>query len=382
MSDLKVQLDGGILDIKITHSDYLLDDICGFANRENNKRNFLFVSKVLGKHYPVKPSLMNDIYVNLADKLNSFSINNACFIGFAETAIGLGFGVFNSWNKNKTLNNSFFIPTTRLRINHPIMFEFEEEHSHATNHLIYEPINIDNKAIFNSCNQLVLIDDEITSGNTLCNFISQYNIINTDLKEVFLVCIKNWMSIENTYKIMKLFPHLNIHFISILKGEFNYLKNDNYYINNIKSCESDKNKINTSLSKINTNFRLGLNNVNINFNHLLKDINLSKKILILGTNEFVIEPYLFAKFLEDKGCDVYFQSTTRSPILEGLCINNKLSFIDNYNENITNYIYNVSQFIYDEILICMETKSKYNFDLDEQLNAKIIYLNEKEVELC
>ena len=96
-------------------------------------------------------------------KLNLLTTNldNVCFIGFAETAIGLGAGVFNEWQHSNSNKNSLFMPTSRFKLNHPVLFEFQEEHSHATDHLIYEPLEEKNKILFKSCENLVLIDDEI-----------------------------------------------------------------------------------------------------------------------------------------------------------------------------------------------------------------------------
>ncbi len=70
---INVKLPSGNLELFVKHSDFALEDICCFATRANNKRGFLFVSKVLGKHYPVKPNNMLKIYQNLSNKLNNLT---------------------------------------------------------------------------------------------------------------------------------------------------------------------------------------------------------------------------------------------------------------------------------------------------------------------
>ena len=57
-----VELPTGRLSIEVLRSDIALDQLCGFAARRNPKRGFLFVSKVLGKHIPVRPSLMRQVH--------------------------------------------------------------------------------------------------------------------------------------------------------------------------------------------------------------------------------------------------------------------------------------------------------------------------------
>lgn len=96
--------------------------------------------------------------------------------------------------------------------------------------------------------------------------------------------------------------------------------------------------------------------------------------MVLGSNEFLIKPYFFAKHLESLGVEVFFQSTTRSPILLDVDILYKHTSVDNYNDNIENYIYNVGDNMYEQIILCVETKQLFGFDLDKQLNAKVFYM--------
>ncbi|MBN2826244.1 MAG: TRSP domain-containing protein, partial [Campylobacterales bacterium] len=94
-----------------------------------------------------------------------------------------------------------------------------------------------------------------------------------------------------------------------------------------------------------------------------------KRVLVLGTAEFMYPPYLFALSLEQYGIDVYFQATTRSPANVDGDIESRLEFKDNYFENIDNFLYNVDDKNYDKIFICYETTQKpKNFKLKEILN--------------
>ena len=57
------------VDINIRENKYNLnlDDLIIMGKRINNpKRNFLFISKVLGKHIEVKPSICKEIGLKLA----------------------------------------------------------------------------------------------------------------------------------------------------------------------------------------------------------------------------------------------------------------------------------------------------------------------------
>lgn len=78
-------------------------------------------------------------------------------------------------------------------------------------------------------------------------------------------------------------------------------------------------------------------------------------------------PFKFAQFLENKFVhkNIFFQSTTRSPVIvnENEAIKSSVSFKDNYNDNIDNYVYNLDVNQYDKIFILYETDEKYNIDL-------------------
>jgi hypothetical protein len=55
--------------IQVTRDQVVsLDDLFDIAERRNPKRAFLFVSKVLGRHIPVPPSVMRQAYRQLASQ--------------------------------------------------------------------------------------------------------------------------------------------------------------------------------------------------------------------------------------------------------------------------------------------------------------------------
>jgi hypothetical protein len=81
----------------------------------------------------------------------------------------------------------------------------------------------------------------------------------------------------------------------------------------------------------------------------------SQRLLVLGTGEFAYPPFLLAEELERHGLDVRYQSTTRSPIIEGGAIGCSLAFADNYGDGIPNFLYNARREDYDRILVCHET---------------------------
>src|SRR5262249_42757041 len=118
----------GTLRLRVEQADLPLDTLCGFASRRSLKRGFVFVSKVLGKHYPVRPCDMHDVHRRLAEKLTGLP-GPLVMIGLAETATGLGHGVFEQWVRASGRRDGLFIHSTRYHLHQPLALEFEESHS-------------------------------------------------------------------------------------------------------------------------------------------------------------------------------------------------------------------------------------------------------------
>lgn len=370
---MKIQLKSGIMELDVKKSDIPLEDLCGFACRQNPKRGFLFVSKVLGKHYPVKPSTMQMVFDLLAEKIAQVTQqqpNNTLFLGFAETATGLGAGIFDSWRK-RAWQPAFYMHTTRYDLNREKLLHFQEEHSHATGHIVFHP-DEPAKKILDNLSTLVLVDDEITTGTTAKNFIKEFLVSQPNLKKVIIVSIKNWMGLEKTNLFKEHFNGIDFQFVSLLEGSYSFTKNPEYV------CEAMPNvdgKIEHKDYLLKNNYgRTGLLSFpQYSFEQLTKDIDFSKTTLVLGTGEFHYPPYLLAKYLEEKSTPVWYQSTTRSPISLGHTIESKLEFSDNYSDGIPNFVYNVVPGQYEQVIICYETPKNYISDLSRQLNAHNIF---------
>ena len=97
MNIVKQQMPTGELTLKVDEARFPLDWLIGFAARANAKRGFLFLSKVLGKHWPVTPRAMEAIHDDLAAQIPPSLPGPVVFIAMAETAVGLGQGVFEAW---------------------------------------------------------------------------------------------------------------------------------------------------------------------------------------------------------------------------------------------------------------------------------------------
>lgn len=358
MQQLSKELRTGKISINVKKSTKRIDELFEFAERKNPKRSFLFVSKVLGKHVPVFPHVMNEVYEELASKLPIIN-DKVLMVGMAETAVGLAAGFYRSV-KNK-VPNSVLLTSTRHPIDGELLCEFKENHSHATDHLIYWPISLFDKDIVKNAQTLILVDDEATTGNTFKNLAkSLMNSGLSNIKQIYTITLTDWSNgslfIDDKVKVTH---------ISIANGEWCWEQNPNAELPTMPNVNITA-KGNVEVSKNQDWGRQGLSALELKFGKNIC-VDKNEKILVLGTGEFLWQPFLLAEKLEKMGISVKFGSTTRSPISDGLAIKSSLAFLDNYGLAIPNYVYNISHENFDRIIICIETSEESANDLYEKL---------------
>ena len=106
----RVALPTGLMELTVeSGAAFSLDALIGFAARANARRGFLFLSKVLGKHWPVTPCMMLAIHTDLAARVPADLPGPVVFIAMAETAIGLGQGVFEAWKRAHPEREALFL---------------------------------------------------------------------------------------------------------------------------------------------------------------------------------------------------------------------------------------------------------------------------------
>lgn len=379
------------VDINIRENKYNLNlnNLIIMGKRiNNNKRNFLFISKVLGKHIEAKPKVCKEIGLKLArlifDKEEKSYKNNekVCVIGFAETATGLGMAVASY------IKNCYYITTTReCIIELKSIFKFEEEHSHATTHKCF-PLDKDN--LVNS-EKIILVDDEITTGKSMINIIKELKKV-TNAKNFIILSILDWRNEEyrKAYDELVNEENINLEVLSLISGDIKvkdtttYIDTNDEVINDTADVLNynvlDRINLKTSYEKEVESYLLYTGRFGVEFNEIeeleikCKDIanrlqsliESNEKILVLGHGENIYIPCRIASYI--KG-DVYFKSTTRSPIycedVDGYPIKEKHVF---YHKGVKYYFYNKSEIEkkYDKVILITED------DLNIKLTNNII----------
>lgn len=382
------------------------------ALRINEKRRFLFVSQVLGKHLAVEPAIpllighllayrFNDIRFNKKDSFASevaeavqtkrnlqeivaksqsekINILPTTVIGFAETATALGHGFF-----EKLAGDIHYVHTTRedLVDVEPVIC-FEEEHSHATSHRVYA-----DESIFLRETEIILVDDEMTTGKTNGNIIRQLHKKYPHLTSFTLVSILDFRTKEARHFMDTLAKELNItiHAVSLFTGQFKIKETGELFketldetphvvqpisLNNVESLVEtslvSRRSYSSNNSVENANYYEYSGRFKLTANDQQKIKEDSKKIashlnelrsdgqcLVLGTGEFMYMPLTIANYM---GGAVKFHATTRSPIYadEQSLIYNKFTFKSAELPGITNFLYNIPLNTYSDIFVIYE----------------------------
>ncbi|MBF3053058.1 phosphoribosyltransferase [Pseudomonas aeruginosa] len=362
---LRAQLMRGELEVKVDDAVLPPSDLFGFAERRNPKRAFLFVSKVLGRHIPVRPSIMAASFESLAAEIPTNLPGPVLVIGMAETAVGLGAGVHRAFSATRP--DTMYLVSTRHPLGTELFTRFEEEHSHASAHLIHMPVDPEVREMMLQARSLVLVDDEASTGKTFVNL--HRALVDAGLSNIerVVTCVLTDWSAGAVGKAIG----DSATSVSLMKGSYQFNEDPSAPLPEMP----DVGRVSIGewpLSAQKDWGRLGVRSVEDTLAPDLQ-VNPGEKIIVIGTSEFVWRPFLLAERLERAGADVHFSSTTRSPIALGHAIQHVLSFSDNYGLGIPNFIYNVKPGQFDRVLICSETPAEaLPAELVQALGAEVI----------
>ncbi|MEN3276285.1 MAG: hypothetical protein V7631_2075 [Massilia sp.] len=347
------QLPTGLLELALHEGADELDALLGFAARANAKRGFLFVSKVLGKHWPVQARRMLEVHARLASGVPAGD-GPTLFIAMAETAVGLGQGVFEAWLRANPGREALFLQTTRYRVGTGPIIEFEEAHSHAPRQFLHMPAGEHEQGLLLRARTIVLVDDEASTGNTFLNLTRACQRLNPALERVHLAVLANFMGRAATDALTARFG-LPATMGALVAGEYRFQPADCP----LDAAPAQRYDAQAERGASTAFGRLGLARAlrapQALARRLAAQIAPQHKVLVLGTGEFMHASTLLGAALEEHGLDVAVQSTTRSPILIWGAVSHALTFPDNYGEGIANFLYNVAPGQYDHVFVCHET---------------------------
>ncbi|MGP9767178.1 phosphoribosyltransferase domain-containing protein [Halomonas sp. AOP13-D3-9] len=342
-------IQAGRLTLTLTENGHRLDELIAFASRLNPRRGYLFVSRVLGKHIPVRPSKMDAVHAELAQAIQLRG-HTAYVVGMAETAIGLGAGV--ARHLGKLHEHSVFHHTTRFLVPNPWL-RIREAHSHAdTMHMAR--LEGDALNAVQTTEDLVLVDDEISTGRTLAqlahSLMGQPEL--SRVKRLHIVSIVSWLDEAARAHLLSLLPsNIEINFVQLMAGTFSFAADPEYQATlpdnvdvdfcNALSAQSATQSAPLPLERQGLYGMLfGSYEAVLEDEFLSRNLQVNKPHVVYGMGEFLDTPFRVALALEMAGMDVLFQSSTRSPIALGDEVANRLEHPAPGDSNKTHFLYN------------------------------------------
>lgn len=348
---------------KIGSKNYEFEELVQVVKRENNlKRSFLFLNKLQAKYVPSVPDKTIELFQTLGEKVLTVcgKDKKAVVIGFAETATAIGAVVADCLE-----TETFYIHTTREKLDPKhLIASFEEEHSHATSHYLH----CDQVDVLKNCQVLVFVDDEFTTGKTICNFVKALKKENwiADDCQLMAVSLINCMKPTD----IDVFDKYGIGYEYLIKEDRNWhdmswgdivipdTKN-----NTLEAAWSSihvKGKMDTRTGAYINEYKEGCKNLAINIDRKI-DLRVSdERILVLGTEECMYPAILYGNWLQDKHPDKYIRThaTSRSPILplddSEYIIKNRSQITSLYDKDRLVFLYNLDR--YDKVIVITDTK--------------------------
>lgn len=345
---------------------YQINDVLRVAKRYNNaKRVYLLVDPLQAKHMPISPTEAMDMMSVLGDKLAKNYPSAGLIVGFAETATAIASVVA------EFFPDCQYVQSTREEFPDSERFLlFSEEHSHAVEQKLHAPTL---ERAFLRAEEVILLDDEISTGKTLINMVEQIrrevpgaenkryisaSIINRATEENISKLLAAGIESEQTFKLdFGDYDEIASRFNITPPTPAGSLEDvECNFVSKIVDFTKDP-RLGVSIREYSEECRSIAHNAADELSCLLAE---SRSVLVLGSEECMYPALVLGKEIEGRypHVPVRCHATTRSPIgvscEEGYPIVNGYEIHSLYDTERRNFIYNVAQ--YDTVIILSDAK--------------------------
>lgn len=368
---------------------YTEAELVRIAKRENNtRRKYLVVNRLQGKHIPVSPKEALQMFRSLAELIKeAYPSERILMVGFAETATAIGAAVAIECQ-------AAYMQTTREVIDGVDYLYFSESHSHATEQKL---VKTDLDKIIGKTDRIVFIEDEVTTGNTILNIVRLIQKTYAQPVSFAVASILNGMNEEalENYKNLKIPVH---YLVKTAHDTYTEIAEQYQADGTCHICTKPQEKEVEQQKEVQQQIEMqqtkeaqqpievqeisGWINARrlhtadtykqaceqlwqeiqqkYGYTKYTKETETGRRILVLGTEEFMYPALYVGAKLEEAGYTVRMHATTRSPIAvskeEKYPLHTRYELASLYDKNRTTFVYDLTE--YEEVLVLTDAQNQ------------------------
>lgn len=368
---------------------YTEAELVRIAKRENNtRRKYLVVNRLQGKHIPVSPKEALQMFRSLAELIKeAYPSERLLMVGFAETATAIGAAVAIECQ-------AAYMQTTREVIDGVDYLYFSESHSHATEQKL---VKTDLDKIIGKTDRIVFIEDEVTTGNTILNIVRLIQKTYAQPVSFAVASILNGMNEEalENYQNLKIPVH---YLVKTAHDTYTEIAEQYQADGTCHICTKPQEKEVEQQKEVQQQIEMqqtkeaqqpievqeisGWINARrlhtadtykqaceqlwqeiqqkYGYTKYTKETETGRRILVLGTEEFMYPALYVGAKLEEAGYTVRMHATTRSPIAvskeEKYPLHTRYELASLYDKNRTTFVYDLAE--YEEVLVLTDAQKQ------------------------
>lgn len=368
---------------------YTETELVRIAKRENNtRRKYLVVNRLQGKHIPVSPKEALQMFRSLAELIKeAYPSERLLMVGFAETATAIGAAVAIECQ-------AAYMQTTREVIDGVDYLYFSESHSHATEQKL---VKTDLDKIIGKTDRIVFIEDEVTTGNTILNIVRLIQKTYAQPVSFAVASILNGMNEEalENYKNLKIPVH---YLVKTAHDTYTEIAEQYQADGTCHICTKPQEKEVEQQKEVQQQIEMqqtkeaqqpievqeisGWINARrlhtadtykqaceqlwqeiqqkYGYTKYTKETETGRRILVLGTEEFMYPALYVGAKLEEAGYTVRMHATTRSPIAvskeEKYPLHTRYELASLYDKNRITFVYDLTE--YEEVLVLTDAQNQ------------------------
>ena len=305
-------------------------------------------------------------------------------VGFAETATAIGAAVAIECQ-------AAYMQTTREVIDGVDYLYFSESHSHATEQKL---VKTDLDKIIGKTDRIVFIEDEVTTGNTILNIVRLIQKTYAQPVSFAVASILNGMNEEalENYKNLKIPVH---YLVKTAHDTYTEIAEQYQADGTCHICTKPQEKEVEQQKEVQQQIEMQqtkeaqqpieVQEISGWINarrlhtadtykqaceqlwqeiqqkyHYIKETETGRRILVLGTEEFMYPALYVGAKLEEAGYTVRMHATTRSPIAvskeEKYPLHTRYELASLYDKNRTTFVYDLTE--YEEVLVLTDAQNQ------------------------